>query len=399
MPAEPARWARIGDLVEGQTASCRARVSADLIRACAEFSGDFNPVHCDTAAALELGQSRPVAHGLVSMGLISRLIGMDLPGPGAVWFQQEIEFLAPVREGDEIEARVTVTHVSAATNVVVMAVEVTRLPETLTLRGKVKVRMPSTFAQVRRTMELKEQVAIVTGGGRGLGRAIAVALGRHGVRVVANYRTDAASAAETVAEIQSLGGEAIAERADVADPEGARRLFEAATRGFGKVDVIVHNATPPIIQRPLLETTPEELTRFFDTYAIGALELARLAVPGMRERKFGRIVNVLTSILGEVSPGMGAYICGKSALHGLSRAMAVEFGPWGITVNTIAPSMLIGDRTDDLGLAARELVARRTPLRRLATVEEVADVVLFLIGDGGSFVSGANLPITGGILI
>ena len=102
---EITRWARISALQEGQTASCRVVVTAQLIRACAEFSGDFNSVHCDWEAARQMGQSRPVAHGLVSMALISRLIGMELPGPGSVWFHQEIDFLAPVRLGDEIEAR------------------------------------------------------------------------------------------------------------------------------------------------------------------------------------------------------------------------------------------------------------------------------------------------------
>lgn len=392
------RLANISTIREGQTASCQTKVSADLIRACAEFSGDFNPVHCDVATARQLGQSGTVAHGLISIALVSRLIGMDLPGPGSIWFQQEMDFLAPVREGDEIEASVTVTHVSVAANVVVMQVEVRRLPDTTVLRGKVKVRVPVTPQESRKTMEFKELVAVVTGGGRGLGKAIAIALGSHGIQVMVNYLNNREAAEETVAEILEMGGKAVAKQADVSDPKQVSSLFDVTCEKFGKVDVIVNNASPPILPRPLLETTSEEIGDYFNTYVNGAFELARLAVPGMRDRKFGRIVTVLTSYLSEVPVNMGAYITGKSALLGLSRAMAVEFGPFGITVNMVSPSMLIGDRTDDLGLAAREIVAGRTPLRRLGTPEEVTEVVVFLLGKGGAFISGANIPVTGGIL-
>lgn len=248
-------------------------------------------------------------------------------------------------------------------------------------------------------MHLSEMVVIVTGGSKGLGAVIARILARNGIRIVINYAHDERTAEQVASEIRSGGTQAVAVRADVADPGEVRRLFEAAVGAFGKVDVVVNNATPPIRPKPLLETTEDDLGRYLDVYVRGTLELARMVVPGMRERKFGRIVNVLTSYLSEVPPNLGAYVAAKSALYGLSRAMAVEFGPWGITVNMVSPSMLIGDQADDLGLAAREAVAGRTPLRRLGEPEEVANLVLFLLGEGGTFISGANIPVTGGILV
>ncbi len=389
----------IDDLEEGSRATCLARITSEDIAALASLTGDDNPIHCDEALARQLGFSRPVAHGLLALGLISRLIGTRLPGPGSVWFGQETEFLAPVRAGDEVEASVTVTHVSRATGVVVLATEVRRLPDTPVLRGRAKVRVPRFIPQARRSMRLSEMVAIVTGGSKGLGAVIARTLARSEIRVVINYAHDEKAAEQIASAILAAGGKAIAIRADVADPGEVRRLFEAGVGAFGKVDVVVNNATPPIRPKPLLETTKDDLDRYLDVYVKGTLELARLAVPGMRERKFGRIVNVLTSYLSEVPPNLGAYVTAKSALYGLSRAMAVEFGPWGITVNMVSPSMLIGDQADDLGLAAREAVAGRTPLRRLGEPEEVANLVLFLLGEGSTFISGANIPVTGGILV
>lgn len=389
----------IEDLAEGARATCRARITGHAIAGMANLIGDENPIHCDAALARQLGFSRPVAHGLLTLGLISRLIGTRLPGPGSVWFGQEVEFLAPVRAGDEVEASVTITHVSKATGVVILATEAWRLPDTPVLRGRAKVRVARFIPQARRTMRLSEMVAIVTGSSKGLGAVIARTLARSGLRVVINYAHDEAAAVQVTSEILQTGGRAIAVRADVGNPSQAKRLFEAAVEAFDKVDVLVNNATPPIRPKSLLETSQEELGRYLDVYVRASLELAQQAVPGMRERKFGRIVNVLTSYLSEVPPNMGAYVTAKSALHGLSRAMAVEFGPWGVTVNMVSPSMLIGDQADDLGLAAREAMAGRTPLRRLGEPEEVADLVLFLLGEGSTFISGANIPVTGGTLL
>jgi NAD(P)-dependent dehydrogenase (short-subunit alcohol dehydrogenase family) len=123
------------------------------------------------------------------------------------------------------------------------------------------------------------------------------------------------------------------------------------------------------------------------------------AAPGMKERRYGRIVAVSSSATAEVPAKFAAYVTAKHALLGLCRAQAVELGPWNITVNTVSPSMLISDFSDEAGLAAREIVARRTPLRRLGDADEVAQAIAFLVSEDAGFVSGANLPVTGGILM
>ncbi|MGH7830897.1 MAG: SDR family NAD(P)-dependent oxidoreductase, partial [Candidatus Binatia bacterium] len=203
--------------------------------------------------------------------------------------------------------------------------------------------------------------------------------------------------ARVVSEIETLGGQARAVKADVGVPSEVQALYDQAVAAFGKVDVVVNNATPTIKRKALLETTAAEFIEYFNTYVLGAFELTRLAAPGMRERGFGRVINVLTSAISEVPPKMGAYIAAKSALYGLTRSMAVEFGPWGINVNMVSPSVVIGNHTDEMGVSAQELMARKVPLRRLGEPEEVADLVLFLISGASSYISGANIPITGGV--
>ena len=389
---------RLGSLSPGTSARIRRRVVEADLDATVELTGDSNPVHCDVAVARQFGQSRRVAHGVFLLGLISQLIGTKLPGPGSIWFSSELEFTAPVYVGDEVEAVVSVQHVSHATSVVVMDVKMFRVPDKLVLTGKVKVKLLMQASGQERNMQLNGMAAIVTGGTRGIGEAIARRLASNGIKVIVNFKHDNTRAKQVVSEIRSSGGTASAIKADVAVRKDIQTLFKKSVDAFGKIDVIVNNATPAINRKPLLETKGEEFTEYFNAYVLGAFELVRVALPGMRKRKFGRVVNVLTSAISEVPPKMGAYITAKSALYGLSRAMAVEFGPLGINVNMISPSTIIGDHTDDLGVSAQELIAKKVPLRRLGEPEEVADLVLFLVGGSSSYISGANIPVTGGVL-
>lgn len=376
----------------------RERITDALIQATATLTGDWNPVHVDEAAARELGESRTVAHGVILLGLVSRLIGTQLPGPGSIWFANDVEFVAPVHAGDEVEVHVRVARVSVATNVVVLDMTARRLPDTPVLRGTAKVRVSGIIGQRDHPMEDSEKTALVTGASRGVGRSIAVSLAARGMRVAVNYRTDEAGARDTVAAITDAGGRAAPMAGDVATADGAARLFDQTMSAFGRVDVIVHNATPPIVAKPYLETTSTDLRSYFDTYVLGLHELVIRAAPQMKERKHGRIIAMLSSYTSEMPPKFSAYITGKHALMGFCRALAIELGPFGITVNMVSPSMLIGPKTDELGMAGREILTRKTPLRRLGDAEDVARTVTFLAGNEASFVSGANVPVTGGIL-
>ena len=391
-------WAEIEKLRVGDSADTMLRIDEATIRDTARLTGDDNPIHVDTAAARLFGQSRPVAHGVILLGALSRLIGTQLPGPGSVWFQNEVEFLAPMFAGDDITVSATVAHVSAATRVVVLDVAATAASGRAIARGRAKVRVPAPIVRQAPTMD-DQRVVIVTGGSRGIGRAITEALAADGMRVAIGYRHDHAIANACVGAVQDRAGrQAIGVAADVSTAEGSRALVEATLEAFGRIDAVVHAATPPVVYEGSLDTPAETFRGYFETYVIGLLELVRLTVPAMKERRHGRIVAILSSAIAEVPPKLSAYVTGKYALLGLCRSLAVELGPFNITVNTVSPSMVVGERTDILGAAARELMARKTPMRRLAEPNDVAQAVRFLVSDEAPFVSGANVPVTGGIL-
>jgi 3-oxoacyl-[acyl-carrier protein] reductase len=391
-------WADITNISVGQTSSLSMHVAPELVARVAALTGDDNPIHLDAESALAIGESRPPAHGVILLGLISRIIGTRLPGPGSIWFQNDIEFIAPIYPGDDLDAVVQVAQVSVAARTVVLSVEIRKRGGGIVARGRAKVRVPDVRREVSTHMNPSDRVALVTGGSRGLGRAVVETLTSGGMRVAFGYHTDRTSADDCLEKVQSAGGEALAISSDVSTTAGARDLFEQTRERFGRVDAIVHCATPPIAYRAYMDTDVDDFRRYFDTYVVGFHELVRLSVPEMKERRSGRIIGVLTSALAEVPQKLAAYITGKQALYGLCRALAVELGPWNITVNTVSPSLIVGRHADDLGMAARELMTRKTPLRRLPQAREVAHSVRFLLSDEAAFVSGANLPVTGGIL-
>jgi 3-oxoacyl-[acyl-carrier protein] reductase len=392
-------WADLGKLHPGDEARVNATITRELIETTAQITGDDNPLHLDDDAARRFGQSRPIAHGQILMGLVSRLIGTQLPGPGAVWFESQIRFLTPVYAGDVVNVLGRVAQVSAASRVVVMDIVATNQHGAEVLRGQTKVRVPEPVREADTDMNAAERVALVTGGGRGLGRAVADALADSGMAVVINYRSDRDTAQATVDALRGKGARAVAVEGAVGAAGTARALVERAQNEFGRLDIIVHGATPRIEQRPWNELTERDFHAFFDTYVVGLHELVAAAAPAMQERRFGRIIAVLSSAIAEMPPKLGAYITGKYALYGLCRALAVELGPANVTVNCVTPGMLVSEYADRAGLAAREIVARKTPLRRLGDPADVAKVVSFLASDAASFVSGANIPVTGGIFV
>lgn len=398
-PRDQRRWADLSALNAGDSASTTIRINAELIRATAQLTGDDNAIHVDRDAARLIGQSRPLAHGMILIGAVSRLIGTELPGHGSVWFKNDIEFLSPLYDGDEVTVTLTVAHISPATRVVVLDVGGRTATGGEVMQGRVKVRVPEIVAiEESSAMQDNERVTIVTGASRGVGQAIAEALAATGGRVVIAYRADHEAARSTVASVEQRGGQAVAVAADIAGADGPGAIVDAADRAFGRIDAIVHCATPHIDRKPFLDTPADEFRAFFDTYVIGLTELVRLTAPGMKERRHGRIVAILSSAIVEVPPKLSAYTTAKHALLGLCRSLAVELGPWNITVNAVSPSLVIGRHADDLGAAGREAIARKTPLRRLAQADDVAQSVKFLLSDKAAFVSGANLPVTGGLL-
>ncbi len=246
-------------------------------------------------------------------------------------------------------------------------------------------------------LELTDKVALVTGSAHGIGREIGRLFAREGARVVINYRRSAEQAEALRQEIASQGGQALALQGDVTDRASMTALLEQVAARWHGPDVLVNNAVAFGDEVPLEEMSESQWSQMIAVTLKGAWLCSALCAPYMRERGWGRIVNI-TSRAGIMGyPRMAHYAAAKAGLVGLTRALAKELGPAGILVNAVAPQLVLTEAMQAaLSEKAQASLSQRNPLRRLARPEEIARVVLFLGSGWNTFVNGEILTVNGG---
>jgi 3-oxoacyl-[acyl-carrier protein] reductase len=244
--------------------------------------------------------------------------------------------------------------------------------------------------------DLSEKVAIVTGGSRGIGRAVCVALARAGARVVVNYAGNEQAAAQTLALVREAGSDGELARFDVADPEAVDAAIADVAKRLGRLDILVNNAGIALDQI-LIRIKPEELERTMSVNVGGALWCSKAAMRIMMRKRQGRIVN-LSSVVGETgNPGQAVYSASKAAILGLTKTLAREYASRGVTVNAVAPGFIETDMTADLPEKVKNDAIAQTPLARMGTAEDVAAAVLYLASDEAGYVTGQVVRVNGGM--
>jgi len=247
-------------------------------------------------------------------------------------------------------------------------------------------------------MRLAGKVAIITGGGRDIGRSISERLAREGAKVVVNYRHDEAAALETVAAIEAAGGRALAHRADVTSADEVAGLIAATREAFGdRIDILVNNAGGMVARKTIAEMDEAFFHQVMDLNLTSAFLVTKAALPLMA--KGGAIVN-LASLAGRDGggPGAVAYSTSKGAMMTFTRGLAKELGPQGIRVNALCPGLIGTSFHDSFSKPeGRAAVAGNTPLRREGHPDEVAAAVAYLASEDAAFLTGVNLDINGGL--
>lgn len=246
------------------------------------------------------------------------------------------------------------------------------------------------------TTDLKDQVAIVTGASQGLGKAVAIALGMNGAKVICLAR-NAEKLADTVKEIEAGGGSAEAVSCDVTDRAAAAEAINGAKKNHGRLDILVNNAgiTRDKLARGMSD---EEWDDVIATNLTSCFVCCRAAAGIMRRAKYGRIIN-MASISGLIgNPGQANYSASKAGMIGLTRTMSKELISRGVTVNAVAPGFIASEMTAELGDVVLDEVKKRIPAKRVGEPEDVAAAVLFLASKDAGYISGQTIVVDGGMI-
>ena len=247
-------------------------------------------------------------------------------------------------------------------------------------------------------IDLGGRTALVTGGSRGIGRAIVLRLARQGADVAFSYKGNAAAAQVVAAEVEGMGRRALAIQADARSAEGADALVKAVLEAFGRIDILVNNAG---ITRDdlIMRMSTDAWTEVLETNLFGAFYALKAVTRPMLKARGGRIINI-TSVSGQAGQtGQANYSAAKAGLIGLTKAAARELASRSITVNAVAPGFVLTELTQDLPDALKDEITARTPLGRFGTTEEIANAVAFLASDEAAYITGQVLAVDGGLVM
>jgi 3-oxoacyl-[acyl-carrier protein] reductase len=357
----------------------------------AALTGDFNPLHVDEAFASTTMFHKPVVHGMLSASFISTMIGTQLPGSGALWTSQSLEFLRPAFQGDTITVVSTVTQKSESSRMLVLATSITNQHGQELIKGTSTVKaLPKKKEVTRMNTSFEPRTVFVSGAAKGIGAAIAEALAIEGHRVIINYYSSESQARALEQRLQDQGMTVVAVRGDVSSLSEVESMLKALPPEFSQIDDCIHCAAPNPAPVPFASLDWESFRKHLEVQVGGAFNCANS----------GSFIFV-GSIFAEGTPPVqqSAYITAKAALAAFARSLAVEYGPKGIRVNVIAPGMTQTDMLATIPDKTKMLAKMSTPLRRLAEPSDVAEVARFLVGRGGAHISGETIKVCGGIVM
>ena len=383
---KPIRW-QVGD-----KRAIKHTFTREEIDAFARLTGDFNPLHVDSEFADRSSTGGQVVHGMLAASFVSTLIGVHIPGHGALWNSFEVNWRKIVRIGDTLTFEAEVVAIQIALNSLDLEIMgLNDITNEVYFEGKARVTMIDDTTETKPPTLAGKRV-LITGASGSVGGAICKAFAEAGCKIVMWGRDE--SRLQQLK--QSLGTDTSTfQVVDLLDDEmidnGLKQLIKN-----GGVEGIVHAAAAPL---NIAEIDSDlNYRNFRDHLQVEVLAFESITRVLSREMKpEGFIISVLTQAVFDVPPvKMSAYVTAKMAAWGFVRAMAVELGPREIRCNAVSPNMIDTPYVKDMPLRTKKVEAASNPLRRLCSVKDVADVVLFLAGPQARYINGANLPVSGG---
>lgn len=384
----------------GDKAVITHTITEEDIKQFVSLTGDDNKMHIDKEFAEKTSFKKPVAHGMLSAAFISTIIGTKIPGDGALWYSQSLEFLLPVRVGDTITVKAEVISKIERLNAIELTTDIFNQDQQKVISGKAKVKIVEEMAEVSSAEVAQphvKKVALIIGATGGIGSETCVRLAEGGYDIAIHYNSNRENALKIENKIEHLGRKSVVVSGDITDENQIHEIVRLTTRRLGDITLVINCATIKIPSIKLENLVWDDFSKQIEINIKSNLLLAKAVVPQMKLNKGGKII-FLTSQATENAPPPDwyGYVTAKYALNGFAKCLAVELSSFNITVNLVSPGMTETDLIADIPEKSRMIVAAKTPLKRLAKTRDVAETIGFLASDGANYITGETIRVNGG---
>ncbi len=383
----------------GERAEIKHIVTQQDLEQFVSLTGDDNKLHIDKNFAAKTIFKKPVVHGMLGASFISTIIGTKLPGDGSLWFSQSLEFLLPVRIGDELTIKAEVTKKTENLQVIELQTDIYNQDKQKVTTGIAKVKVIEeevAAASADAAVEQQRKLALVIGATGGIGRKTCLSLAKEGFDLIIHYHSSREIARKLQEEVEKMGIKAETVSGDITNENEIRNIVELIERKFGYLTVMINCATSKIANIKFMDLEWSDMQKHIDINLKGNYFLIRHCVSLFDKRKYGKIVLMSTQAVETPNAEWLPYITAKSGLQGFGKALAVELSVRGVRVNIVSAGMTETDLIANIPEKIRLVTAAKTPLRRLASPDDIASAIVFLASEKSDFITGETIRINGG---
>ena len=387
---------RINDYKVGQRAEISHKITKLDIDQFVDLTGDDNPLHVNEDYAAGTSFKKPVVHGMLGASFISTVIGTKLPGPGALWFSQNIEFLLPVRLGDEIQITAEVLKIDKRQHILELSTNIFNQHKVQVVAGTAKVKLIEQIkkAPVKKDSKITRNILIVGSTG-GIGSALVDMISaRSDLNIALHFHSNSTAAKSLQQKLKSR--QSMLVTCDLSNTSDVNEMCKMVYDRFGGLDIVVNCATGNVPNMDFSDLEWEDFEKHINVHVKGSFNLLKAASPLMGKNNFGKFIHITTQAIEYPFSNLMPYITAKSALMGLSKSAAIDLAKKGIRVNMVSPGITDTELNADLPEKVKLVTEARTPLKKLAQAKDVAGVIDFLISESSSFITGETIRVNGG---
>jgi 3-oxoacyl-[acyl-carrier protein] reductase len=389
--------ARYNDIKLGDKAEILHQITQQDIEKFVELTGDDNKMHTDSEYASTTSFKKPVAHGMLGASFISTIIGTKLPGDGALWYAQSLEFLKPVRIGDKLRITAKVVKKTDRNQTIELQTDIYNQNKEKVTSGTAKIKVVKQIEQNSVQEDtIAHKTVLVIGGSGGIGSATCLQLARDGFDVAIHYHNNRKKAEDLKKTITENGQKAVIVTGNMYREHDVSEIKVMSERIIGDISVIVNCSTIPIPAIKFSDLEWDDLQSHYDSNIKISFNLLKIFSPKWQENKFGKFIGITSLAAEKPNSDWLPYITGKSSLNGFVKALAFELAPKGIRLNLVSPGMVDTPLITDVPEKVRLLSAAQTPLRVLATPEDIANTIAFLASDRANYLTGETIRVNGG---